>query len=133
MLDLDPICYFYSANSPNSKGKKKSKIEQKKYFFSAIEFNGKNIINFPTYPIEVIKLYGDYVHLAELDNLKTVEVLQLLEFANYIQRIDLIEDIVNEIMDDSFNAKQRDTAKRAMEAIILALPIIKVLKYFQIL
>ena len=29
------------------------------------------------------------------------------------------------IMDDSFNAKQRDSAKRAMEAILLALPIIK--------
>jgi len=63
-------------------------------------------MHFPTFPHEIIQKYGDYVHSIEINN-GLAENIQLLEFAHMIQRDDLVEDIITDIVQyDNYEGRE---------------------------
>ena len=60
------------------------------YSRSKIE-SGTKRISFENFPFKVIKLYADWLHQISLENSNIVDIVQLLEFAEFLESKFLLE------------------------------------------
>lgn len=45
---------------------------------------GQTYIRFDAFAVQTVQMYADYLHQIKLPNMETIEIVQLLDFADYI-------------------------------------------------